>query len=83
MVGPNLESQAYQRLFSRILAVAIPLGAIGCSDYELSVTDGTDVFTQQPAEKVDILKGCGVHIVPTPADMGSTLAQLVGGKKAA
>ncbi len=40
-------------------------------------------FGESAAEKVDILKGCGVNIVPTPADMGSTLAKLVGGKKAA
>lgn len=40
-------------------------------------------FGESAAEKVDILKGCGVHIVPTPADMGSTLAKITGGKKAA
>ena len=38
-------------------------------------------FGESAAEKVDILKGCGVHIVPTPADMGSTLAKLVSGMK--
>jgi malate-CoA ligase subunit alpha len=38
-------------------------------------------FGESAAEKVDILKGCGVHIVPTPAEMGSTLMKLVGGAK--
>lgn len=40
-------------------------------------------FGESAAEKVDILKGCGVHIVPSPADMGSTLAKIAGVKKVA
>jgi malate-CoA ligase subunit alpha len=38
-------------------------------------------FGESAAEKVDILKTCGVTIVPTPAEMGSTLARLVSGLK--
>ncbi len=38
-------------------------------------------FGESAAEKVDILKGCGVHIVATPAEMGSTLMTLVSGAK--
>ena len=38
-------------------------------------------FGESAAEKVDILKGCGVTIVPTPAEMGSTLATLVSSIK--
>ena len=38
-------------------------------------------FGESAAEKVDILKGCGVQIVPTPAAMGSTLAKLISGMK--
>jgi malate-CoA ligase subunit alpha len=38
-------------------------------------------FGESAAEKVDILKSCGVTIVNTPAEMGSTLAQLVAGMK--
>lgn len=38
-------------------------------------------FGESAAEKVDILKGCGVHIVPTPAEMGSTVAKVLAGLK--
>ncbi len=38
-------------------------------------------FGESAAEKVDILKSCGVTIVPTPAEMGSTLAKMTGGIK--
>ena len=38
-------------------------------------------FGESAAEKVDILKSCGVHIVPTPAEMGSTLASIIYGLK--
>ena len=38
-------------------------------------------FGESAAEKVDILKTCGVTIVATPAEMGSTLAKLVSGLK--
>ena len=38
-------------------------------------------FGESAAEKVDILKSCGVHIVPTPAEMGSTLASIISGLK--
>ncbi len=44
-------------------------------------------FGESAAEKVEILKGCGVHIVPTPAEFGSTvqkmLAELATGKRLA
>ena len=33
------------------------------------------------AEKVEILKGCGVTIAPTPSEMGSTLAGVLGALK--
>jgi malate-CoA ligase subunit alpha len=38
-------------------------------------------FGESAAEKVDILKSCGVTIVPTPSEMGSTLGALVGDLK--
>ncbi len=38
-------------------------------------------FGESAAEKVDILKSCGVTIVQTPADMGSTMAKLVSAMK--
>jgi malate-CoA ligase subunit alpha len=38
-------------------------------------------FGESASEKVDILKGCGVHIAPTPSEMGSTMATIVAGLK--
>lgn len=38
-------------------------------------------FGESAAEKVDILKTCGVTIVPTPSEMGTTMAALVAGLK--
>jgi len=38
-------------------------------------------FGESASEKVDILKGCGVTIVPTPSEMGTTLAGLISGLK--
>jgi malate-CoA ligase subunit alpha len=40
-------------------------------------------FGESAAEKVDILKGCGVTMAPTPSEMGSTIAKVIGHKKAA
>jgi malate-CoA ligase subunit alpha len=34
-------------------------------------------FGESAAEKVDILKSCGVTIAPTPSEMGSTIAQVL------
>jgi hypothetical protein len=41
------------RDLARLLPIA--LFGVGCVEYTLEVSDGTDVFVQQPAEKVDIL----------------------------
>ena len=38
-------------------------------------------FGESAAEKVEILKGCGVAIAPTPSEMGSTVAQVLGKQK--
>jgi malate-CoA ligase subunit alpha len=38
-------------------------------------------FGESAAEKVEILKGCGVHIAPTPSEMGATVAKALGGLK--
>jgi malate-CoA ligase subunit alpha len=38
-------------------------------------------FGESAAEKVEILKGCGVAIAPTPSEMGSTVAQVLGKMK--
>ena len=38
-------------------------------------------FGESAAEKVEILKGCGVTIAPTPSEMGSTVAQVLGRMK--
>jgi malate-CoA ligase subunit alpha len=35
-------------------------------------------FGESASEKVEILKGCGVTIAPTPSEMGSTVAQVLG-----
>ena len=40
-------------------------------------------FGESAAEKVDILKNCGVTIAETPSEMGSTIASILGKKKAA
>jgi malate-CoA ligase subunit alpha len=40
-------------------------------------------FGESAAEKVDILKGCGVIIAPTPSEMGSTIQKALAGRKAA
>jgi malate-CoA ligase subunit alpha len=34
-------------------------------------------FGESAAEKVEILKGCGVVIAPTPSEMGSTIASVL------
>lgn len=33
----------------------LPLALLGCTEYDVVRSDGVDVFTQEPAEKVDIL----------------------------
>lgn len=38
-------------------------------------------FGEAASEKVEILKECGVTIAKTPADMGSTIATVLGGMK--
>ena len=38
-------------------------------------------FGESAAEKVDILKGCGVTIAATPSEMGSTIASVLGKSK--
>jgi len=38
-------------------------------------------FGESAAEKVEILQGCGVTIAPTPSEMGSTIAQVLGRMK--
>jgi malate-CoA ligase subunit alpha len=38
-------------------------------------------FGESASEKVDILKSCGVHIAPTPSEMGSTIAKILAGMK--
>jgi malate-CoA ligase subunit alpha len=38
-------------------------------------------FGESAPEKVEILKGCGVTIAPTPSEMGSTLAGVLGSAK--
>jgi malate-CoA ligase subunit alpha len=38
-------------------------------------------FGESAAEKVEILQGCGVTIAPTPSEMGSTVAQVLGKMK--
>ena len=38
-------------------------------------------FGESAAEKVEILQGCGVTIAPTPSEMGSTVAQVLGRMK--
>jgi malate-CoA ligase subunit alpha len=40
-------------------------------------------FGESAAEKVDILRGCGVTMAPTPSEMGTTIAKVIGHKKAA
>ncbi len=40
-------------------------------------------FGEAAAEKVDILKDCGVNIAPTPSEMGSTVQKVLGSQKAA
>jgi malate-CoA ligase subunit alpha len=40
-------------------------------------------FGESAAEKVDILKGCGVTISPTPSEMGATIAKVLQARKAA
>jgi malate-CoA ligase subunit alpha len=40
-------------------------------------------FGESAAEKVEILKGCGVAIAPTPSEMGSTIAKVLASRKAA
>jgi len=38
-------------------------------------------FGESAAEKVEILQGCGVTIAPTPSEMGSTVAKVLGSLK--
>jgi malate-CoA ligase subunit alpha len=38
-------------------------------------------FGESAAEKVEILKGCGVVIAPTPSEMGSTVASVLAQRK--
>jgi malate-CoA ligase subunit alpha len=33
-------------------------------------------FGESAAEKVEVLKECGVHVSPTPADIGKTVAEV-------
>jgi malate-CoA ligase subunit alpha len=40
-------------------------------------------FGEAAAEKVEILKSCGVTIAPTPSEMGSTLQKVLSARKAA
>ena len=40
-------------------------------------------FGEAAAEKVEILRGCGVHICPTPSEMGTTIQTILKAKKAA
>ncbi len=38
-------------------------------------------FGEAAAEKVEILKECGVTIAKTPAEMGATIAEVLGSMK--
>jgi malate-CoA ligase subunit alpha len=40
-------------------------------------------FGESAAEKVELLKGCGVTIAPTPSEMGTTIAKVLQARKAA
>jgi malate-CoA ligase subunit alpha len=40
-------------------------------------------FGESAAEKVEILKSCGVTIAPTPSEMGATIAKVLQARKAA
>ena len=40
-------------------------------------------FGESAAEKVDILKACGVAIAPTPSEMGVTVQKVLSARKAA
>jgi malate-CoA ligase subunit alpha len=36
-------------------------------------------FGESAAEKVEIMRGAGITVVPSPADLGSTAARVLGG----
>ena len=35
------------------------------------------IFTESAAEKVELLKEAGIHIIPNPSEMGSTMKEVI------